>query len=138
MLVLAYGLCQYRHRHASTSTVINAWCPFQYCYFAANNASTSTGILEMPIPVLAFLSIVPIPVWAFHICQYWYCYFLNAYTGTGFLFPTMPIPVQAFWKCPYRYWHFCQLCQYQYGHFTYANTGIGIFLMPIPVLASSM
>ena len=121
MLVLAYGLCQYRHRHASTSTVINAWCPFQYCYFAANNASTSTGILEMPIPVLAFLSIVPIPVRAFHICQYWYWYFLNAYTGTG-IFNVMPVPVIFI---------SANRANTSTGIF---NTSTGIFFIPILVL----
>jgi hypothetical protein len=46
----------------------------------------------VPVPVLAYLHICPIPVLARYI------------TGT------------VITRCPYRYWHFGTLVQYQYWH----------------------
>ena len=116
MPILAQA-CQYQYGHICL-------VPVPVLLFIANDASTSTGIMTMPIPVLAFVSIVPIPVMAFYICHYWYWHFLNAYTGTDFLLPTMPIPVQAFLAMPIPVLAFLlivpipvrafSLCQYWY------------------------
>ncbi len=66
----------------------------------------------VPVPVLAFLHLCPIPVLAWYI------------TGTAITW------------CPYRYWHLGTLVQYQYWHgklpvlaLNGASTGIGIFAL---------
>jgi hypothetical protein len=119
-----------------------------------NGARTGTGIFALwfstnigtvhyqywhsvvPVPVLANMYLISVPVWAHSI------------TGTG---------IQL---CLYWYWHFCTLDQYHYGHIPLLVqtinddcTGICIFalwlsismgtfhywkwhsIMPIPVLA---
>ncbi len=46
----------------------------------------------MPVPVLTFVDVGPVPVLAWYI------------TGTGIKL------------CPYQFWHMCTFFQYQYGY----------------------
>jgi hypothetical protein len=117
-----------------TSTAI-AWCPYQYWHFG-NWFIISIGMvlyrywhLMVPIPVMAFMHLGPLPVLAWYI------------TVTGIKW------------CQYRYWHICTFVQYQYWHgrlpvltLLGACTGIAIFGTlvqyqywhgPLPVLASN-